>query len=204
MIYRMNAENFTGIGMSGNYYDTRRHYWFIIWGLWMKMKIRYPEIHYTFKSKIYNGASKQECKDFFLGLFNYYNQAENCDLQLIASLAVRLRLSEVEKDTILSLNGLLDNMPIPSYTNIKIPVLPNGYNKEQKISLLVDASLISLTSQSVQEMKGMDNYLYFCAKGLNVTENEKLNIFNAVRKNYNSVNPYCDYSNFTYSVKHLI
>ena len=200
----MNAENFTGIGMSGNFYDARRHYWFIIWGLWMKMTIRRPEIFHTLKTKIYNDASKQECKNFFMGLFNYYNQAENSDLQLIDSLAVRLRLSDDEKNTILSLNGLLDNMPVPSYTNIQIPVLPNGYNREQKISLLVDASLITLTSQSVQEMKGMDNYLYFCAKGLNVTEDEKLNIFRTVKNIYNNINPYSDYKNFINSVKRFV
>ena len=137
-------------------------------------------------------------------MFDWYNQAENCDLQLIDSLACRLKLSEDERNTILSLNGLLDNMPTPSYTNIAIPVLPNGYNREKKISLLIDASLITMTSQSVQEMKGMDNYLYFCAKGLNVSEDDKLNIFNAVRKNYNDINPYTDYNNFMYSVKRTI
>lgn len=170
----------------------------------MKMTIRRPEIFHTFKTKINNDASMQECKNFFLGLFNYYNQAENCDLQLIESLAVRLRLSENEKNTILSLNGLLDNMPVPSYTNIHIPVLPNGYNREQKISLLVDASLITLTFQSIQEMKGMDNYLYFCAKGLNVTEDEKLDIFSAVKNIYNNINPYSNYKSFMNSVKQLI
>ena len=157
----MKAENFTGIGMSGNYYDARRHFWFIIWGLWMKMQIRHPEMLNIFRNKISANASKQECKDFFIGMFDWYNLAENCDLQLIDSLACRLKLSEDERNTILSLNGLLDNMPTPSYTNIAIPVLPNGYNREKKISLLIDASLITMTSQSFQEMKGMDNYLYF-------------------------------------------